>query len=770
MPEKKKDQVKQEELRGAAPVEERSQGKKDLRILGDSFIGRISPSQRVSAVRMVWQDFWRKVSSYLPREELISLGESFVFSSGAHGEQVRHSGEPYIVHPLAVATVLADMGLDVETLTAALLHDVLEDTSLQEEELAKRFGKGVAFLVNGVTKLGRIHFQTLEDYQAENLRKMFLVMAKDIRVVLIKLADRLHNMRTLRVLPREKQIRIARETQEIYAPLAHRLGIYHIKRELEDLSYRALDPDTYYEIRRRVKKKLPEREGIVKKAIDILQKEVAGAGIQLNITGRAKHFYSIYEKMCRKNLSVDQLYDLLAVRVIVDTVVECYTVLGIVHTLWKPIPGQFDDYIANPKNNMYQSLHTTVVGPSAEPLEVQIRTWEMHELAEYGVAAHWRYKENKEGSADSLDQKLVWIRQALEEQGEDARPADFLEHLKEDVLTSEVFVFTPKGDVINLPHGSTPIDFAYTVHTEVGHKCVGAMINGRIVPIDYTLQNGDIVRVHTSPQGHPSRDWLKIARSSRARSKIRTWFRQQEKAEKEKNYLRGQEILEKEIRRRLGNPSWDAAKEQPLLNRSAKSLGHPSWEELITEVGAGNQNASKVAGRVVQHIREKEETGSAPPPLLEEVPREERKGDSEIVVEGAEGVLVGLANCCAPIPGDLLAGLITKSRGIMVHREDCPNVRSFPKDRRIDVSWGSRVSSHYNTRLKLEGVDRPGLFGDVSQGVNAAEASLVGVKAAVRGRNQAMMTLEIQVRNMEHLYKVMAMLNALPGIQRVFRG
>ncbi|HOO62855.1 MAG TPA: bifunctional (p)ppGpp synthetase/guanosine-3',5'-bis(diphosphate) 3'-pyrophosphohydrolase [Synergistaceae bacterium] len=768
MPEKNKTQ-KKEEPKKTAPVTERSQSRKDLRILGDSFIGRIESAQRVSAVRMGWQDFWRKASSYLSREELILLGEGFVFSSHAHGEQLRHSGEPYIVHPLLVATVLADIGMDAETLTAALLHDVLEDTPISEEELAERFGKNVAFLVGGVTKLGRIHFQTLEDYQAENLRKMFLVMAKDIRVVLIKLADRLHNMRTLRVLPKEKQMRIARETQEIYAPLAHRLGIYHIKQELEDLSYRTLDPDTYYEIRRRVKKKLPERENIVKKAIDILQKEIVQTGIDMDITGRAKHFYSIYEKMCRKNLSVDQLYDLLAVRVIVNTVVECYTVLGIVHTLWKPIPGQFDDYIANPKNNMYQSLHTTVVGPSAEPLEVQIRTWEMHELAEYGVAAHWRYKEKKKGSVDSLDQKLVWIRQALEDQGEDARPTDFLEHLKEDVLTSEVFVFTPKGDVINLPHGSTPIDFAYTVHTEVGHKCVGAMINGRIVPIDYTLQNGDIVKVHTSPQGHPSRDWLKIARSNRARSKIRSWFRQQEKAEKEKNHLRGEEILEKEIRRRLGDSSWEASKEGALLNRSAKSLGHPSWEELITEVGAGNQNASKVAARVVQHIREKESLGSAPPPLLEEVPRD-RKGDSEIFVEGAEGVLVGLANCCAPIPGDVLVGLVTKSRGIMVHREDCPNVRSFPEDRKIDVSWGNKVGSHYNTRLKLEGADRPGLFGDVSQAVNSAEASLVGIKAAVRGRNQAMMTLEIQVRSIEHLYKVMAMLNAVPGIQRVFRG
>ena len=418
---------------------------------------------------------------------------------------------------------------------------------------------------------------------------------------------------------------------------------------------------------------------------------------------------------------------------------------------------------------MYQSLHTTVVGPSAEPLEVQIRTWEMHELAEYGVAAHWRYKEKKEGSVDSLDQKLVWIRQALEEQGEDAQPSDFLEHLKEDVLTSEVFVFTPKGDVINLPHGSTPIDFAYTVHTEVGHKCVGAMINNRIVPIDYTLQNGDIVKVHTSPQGHPSRDWLKIARSNRARSKIRSWFRQQEKAEKEKNHLRGQEILEKEIRRRLGDPAWDPLKEETLLNRSAKSLGHPSWEELITEVGAGNQNASKVAARVVQSLREKESAESTPLPLLEAVPRE-RKGDSEIIVEGAEGVLVGLANCCCPIPGDLLVGLVTKSRGIMVHREDCPNVRTFAKDRKIDVSWGNRVSPYYNTRLKVEGVDRPGLFGDVSQAVNAGEASLVGVKAAIRGRNQAVMTLEVRVRNIEHLYKLMASLNALPGIQRVFRG
>jgi GTP pyrophosphokinase len=372
--------------------------------------------------------------------------------------------------------------------------------------LEQKFGTQVLTLVDGVTKLGKLPFRSFEDYQAENLRKMFLVMAKDIRVVLIKLADRVHNMRTLQALRRDKQLRIAKETIEIYAPLAHRLGIYQIKRELEDLSYKILDPDMYHEIRRRVRKKLPEREAIVKKAIDLLQERLKGSGVDVYITGRAKHFYSIYEKMRRKNLSLDQLYDLLAVRVIVNTVVECYTVLGVVHTLWKPIPGQFDDYIANPKNNMYQSLHTTVVGPSGEPLEVQIRTWEMNLLAEYGIAAHWRYKERKT-KMDELDNKLTWIRQALESPGEDNEPAEFLEHLKADVLTSEVFVFTPKGDVMNLPHGSTPIDFAYTIHTEVGNKCVGAMVNGRIVSMDYTLQNGDIVRVLTSPQGRPSRDW-----------------------------------------------------------------------------------------------------------------------------------------------------------------------------------------------------------------------------------------------------------------------
>ena len=735
---------------------------KALRLLRDSFVGRFPEEQRTMAVKMAWQEFWGKASKYLSRDDLARCGEAVVYAANAHASQKRLSGEPYIIHSIRVASILADMDLDCETLVAAFLHDVLEDTETTPQDLGERFGEEVSLLVDGVTKLGKLRFKSFEDYQAENLRKMFLVMAKDIRVVLIKLADRLHNMRTIHALRREKQTRIARETLEIYAPLAHRLGIYQIKRELEDLSFKITDPEAYYDIRRRVRKKLPEREEIIKKAIEILEKRLAEEGIEAYITGRAKHFYSIYEKMRRKNVSLEELFDLLALRVTVENVADCYTVLGIVHTIWKPLPGQFDDYIANPKSNMYQSLHTAVMGPSAEPLEIQIRTWRMHWMAEYGIASHWRYKE-KRHKEDELDQKLDWIRQVLEAQADSSEPSEFLEHVKADVLSSDVFVFTPKGDVVSLPQGSTPIDFAYTIHTEIGNHYVGAMVNNRIVPIDYRIQNGDIVRVMTSPQAKPSRDWLKIAKSSRARSKIRSYFRQQERSDREEKFTRGLEQLERELKRRQPNLEIDLAGSAALLNKVARDLGYANGEDMLVAIGSADLSAASAAARfpVEKEDVQVQETS---------VEIQKKQSDTEIVVEGAPGVMVALANCCNPLPGDEIKGFVTKSRGITVHRKGCRNVANVPTERMADVKWGNRTSDRYACRLRVEGVDRPGLFADVAQGINATDGSILQIRAFVAGGSRARMSVDLQVKDLEHLYRVIARLNTIQGVIEVIRG
>ncbi len=735
---------------------------KSLRLLRDSFVGRFPEEERTMAVKMAWQEFWGKTAKYLSREDLARCGEAVVFAAKAHVNQKRLSGEPYIIHTIRVASILADMELDCQTLIAALLHDVLEDTEISTDSLEDSFGEEVRVLVDGVTKLGKLPFKSFEDYQAENLRKMFLVMAKDIRVVLIKLADRLHNMRTIHALRRDKQTRIAQETLEIYAPLAHRLGIYQIKRELEDLAFKITDPEAYYDIRRRVRKKLPEREATIKKAIEILEKRLAEEGLEAYITGRAKHFFSIYEKMRRKNVSLEELFDLLAVRVTVQSVADCYTVLGIVHTIWKPLPGQFDDYIANPKSNMYQSLHTAVMGPSAEPLEIQIRTWQMHWISEYGIASHWRYKEKRQ-KQDELDQKLDWIRQVLEAQADSSEPSEFLEHVKADVLSSEVFVFTPKGDVVSLPNGSTPIDFAYTIHTEIGNHFVGAMVNNRIVPIDYKIQNGDIVKVMTSPQGRPSRDWLKIAKSSRARSKIRAYFRQKERSDREEKTAKGREQLQKELHRRRPDLEVDLGDSGALLNKVARDLGFANGEDMLVAIGSGDLNSSAAAAKF--------------PETREEIPVPEPSGepskkesDTEVVVEGAPGVLVTMANCCKPVPGDEIVGFVTKNRGITVHRRDCPNISDVPKERLVEVEWGRKTSDRYSSRLRLEGVDRPGLFADVAQGINATAGTIVQIKAFVAGGNRARMSIDLEVKDLEHLYRVIAKLNTIQGVIEVLRG
>ena len=740
---------------------------KSCRSLMEGYWGRIPESQRVSALRLTWQDLWAKISRYLSKEDLTAIGEAFVFASESHGGQMRYSGDPYIVHTVSVAAILAGMEIDRETIIASLLHDVLEDTQVTTEELSEKFGQGVVTLVDGVTKLGKLPFKTFEDYQAENLRKMFVVMAKDIRVVLIKLADRLHNMRTISSHKREKQITIARETIEIYAPLAHRLGIYQVKRELEDLSFRILDPEMYYDIKRRVRKKLPEREMIIKEAMDILSQKIEEDGLEASIKGRPKHFYSIYEKMRRKNLSLDQLYDLLALRVIVKNLADCYQVLGIVHTIWKPIPGQFDDYIANPKSNLYQSLHTTVVGPAGEPLEVQIRTWEMHSLAEYGIAAHWNYKEGGK-RVNNMDEGLTWIRKALEVvpegQEDEGVSSQFLDNLKTDVLSSDVFVFTPKGNVISVPNGSTPIDFAYAIHTEIGHKCVGAMVNGRIAPMDHVLQNGDIVRILTSPQGKPSRDWLKIAKSTRTRSKIKSWFRQQDRQEREEKIRRGRDLIEKESLRR--NPGIENPLEtlSPNLSQVAREMGYLNTEELIVSVGTGNHTAASVLGRITS------DTKQPPEPIPSQAPPQRNEADSEIVVEGASGVLVSLAQCCRPVPGDQIIGCVTQSRGITVHRKDCANIDKADPNKLIAVSWGRLKDHRYTARIKVEGVDKPTLFGEIVQAITAMDGVLVGVRANVVNNSRTRVVADVQIKDIEHLYRIIARLNTISGVIEITRG
>ncbi len=738
--------------------------------LRDSYIGRIPEEERAISVKFAWHELWSKVVHYLSREELMQLGEALVLAGAAHKEQKRSTGDPYIVHTINVASILAEMQLDAVTLSAALLHDVLEDTDITIEKLRSTFGAEVATLVDGVTKLGKLPFKSFEDYQAENLRKMFIVMAKDIRVVLIKLADRLHNMRTLGALRKDKQMRIARETLEIYAPLAHRLGIYQVKRGLEDLAFKYADPEMYYEIRRRVRKKLPERETVVKKALEILTARLEEEGIHCKVKGRAKHFYSIYEKMNRKKLPVEQLYDLLALRVVVDDIAACYTVLGIVHTIWKPIPGQFDDYIANPKSNMYQSLHTTVVGPTGEPLEVQIRTWEMNSLAEYGIAAHWRYKEGG-GGLDDLDTKLTWIRQALEADHEDAPDSsEFLERLKDDVLSSEVFVFTPQGEVVSLPKGSTPIDFAYAIHTQVGMRCVGAMVNNRIVAMGYELQNGDIVKIVTSPQGVPSRDWLKIARSSKARSKIRAYFRALEKTERLEKVQRGRELLERELRRR-GTPEFESFEEIiPLLNKIARDTGQSNGEDLLSAIGAGHQSVSLIAQRLAGKTQAQAQQATVQAEQEKQTSFAGKKGESDIAVEGAEGVQVVLSNCCEPVPGDPIVGYSTRTRGITVHRADCENVKNAKEERMIAVSWGTTGNRRYPARLKLEAVDRSALFSDVAQAIISGDGIMTGIKAGVVGGNLARMKIEVRVHDLEHLLLIVAKLNAVKGVINVSRG
>lgn len=711
---------------------------------------------------MTFAKLSESVKSYNPAANIQRLSEAYEFAARAHQGQKRDSGDAFIQHPLHVALILAEMEMDVTTLVAAILHDVVEDTDVQITEIQERFGAEVALLVDGVTKLSRIDFQSREEQQVENLRKMFLAMAKDFRVVLIKLADRLHNMRTLKHLPEDRQLRIARETLSIYAPLAHRLGMWMIKWELEDLALRYFDPTEYYSLVHHVAKKRKEREGYLETVTATLDESLKSLGIGAEIQGRPKHFYSIYNKMKQENKSFNEIFDLLGLRVIVNTVKECYAVLGEVHHLWKPIPGRFKDYIAMPKSNMYQSLHTTVIGPNGEPLEIQIRTHEMHVTAEYGMAAHWRYKEGRE--AQDFEDKFAWLRHLLEWQRESGDTEEFMERLRIDLFMDEVFVFTPKGDVKNLPSGSTIVDFAYAVHTDIGNRCIGGRVNGKMVPLDYQLSNGDIVEVVTAKQNAgPSRDWLGFVKTTKAKNKIRQWFREERRDESIES---GRDSLEKELRKQ-GLEIHDNLKHDKLLE-GAKRLGFTEADDLLEAVGSGRVSPGMAVTRIVG------EREIAQPQQNEELPEFKHLpgGTTGIRVQGVPNLLVRLSRCCNPVPGDDIVGYVTRGRGVSVHRRDCANAQLSPDhtERTVEVDWDIAAAGGYTVDVDIEAVDREGLLTDIINAISEIKAPINAVNARAGRSHLAHIGLTLQVDHLEHLNNLLKRLRRVGGVLQATRG
>ena len=709
------------------------------------------------------------IKSYQPDETCENIRKAYELADEAHKEQKRVNGDPYILHPLAVAEILADMEIDTTTITASLLHDVVEDTEYMLEDIERIFGKEVAFLVDGVTKLNRLDYRTKEDQQVNSMRKMFLAMAKDIRVVVIKLADRLHNMRTLKYMRSEKQKRIAQETLEIYAPLAHRLGIFNIKWELEDLSFRYMEPDKYYDLVDQMKEKRKVREEIVNEAIDVLKKTLTESSISFEINGRPKHFYSIYKKMKKDNRDLSQIYDLYAIRVIVDTVQDCYGVLGIVHSLWKPLPYRFKDYIAMPKPNNYQSLHTTVIGTRGQPVEIQIRTWDMHHIAEYGVAAHWRYKEGRASQkATGFDEKMGWLRNLLEWQ-DTSNPQEFVNALKLDAFSDEVFVFTPRGDVIDLPQGAIPIDFAYRIHTDVGHRCVGAKVNGKIVPLDYALKNGDIVEVITSKTGKPSLDWLKIVGSSESRSKIRNWFK---KENREENIEKGSVALEKECKR-LGH-DWKLVSHSGRIAKVAKQMNAGTEDDLLAAVGYGGFAVNTVLIKLLELHKELDRVDDEQneKSLIEKLKPRKASGHnhSGVLVKGESGLLVRLSKCCSPVPGDPIIGFVTRGRGVSVHRADCPNVRlDEDVDRLIDVEWDYGMSESFEVNMEISAYDRTGMIADIMAALAEMKISITSINAKVSETKSVIIHLGISIKDLAQFEFVATKIRRLKDVYKVQR-
>ncbi|WP_295814540.1 bifunctional (p)ppGpp synthetase/guanosine-3',5'-bis(diphosphate) 3'-pyrophosphohydrolase [uncultured Veillonella sp.] len=717
-------------------------------------------------------EFMEYIHTYLTDDECDQVLKAFELADKAHEGQFRASGEPYIMHPLAVADILAHLQIDHITLMAALMHDVVEDTSYSKEDLEEMFGSEVAFLVDGVTKLNQFQYETKEDRQMENYRKMILAMAKDVRVVVIKLGDRLHNMRTLKHMRSDKQKRIAKETLEIFAPLAHRLGIFNVKWELEDLSFRYLEPEKYYDLVDQMKQKRQVREDIVNDTMSQLTKALSEAHIKADIKGRPKHFYSIYKKMKKDNRDLSQIYDLLAVRVIVDSIPDCYAVLGIAHSLWKPLPYRFKDYISMPKSNMYQSLHTTVIGTMGQPVEIQIRTWEMHRVSEYGVAAHWRYKEGNKNGDKEFDQKVAWLRQVLEWQ-DTSNPTELVNALKLDVFSGEVFVFTPKGDVVKLPIGSVPLDFAYRVHTDVGHHCVGAKVNGKIVPLDYTLQNGDIVDIITSKTGRPSLDWLNIVGSSESKSKIRNWFKRENKAE---NIEKGLEALEKEAKRL--NYTWKELIADNRLQQVTKQLKAGTEEEMFAACGYGGIPVSTVLLRLIElykKSKEVEESKRSTEQIIEKLKsqgQKKTKNGTGVLVKGEAGVMVRMAKCCNPVPGDDIIGYITRGRGVSIHRCDCTSMGHSPEDleRMIEVSWDGSSGESFHVGIDIQAYDRAGILMEVMAVLSELKITITNINAKVQeDTKNVSINLVVDIRDISQLDFVMTKLRRIREVYTVQR-
>lgn len=724
------------------------------------------------------QDVFDLVGTYMNEDNVNFIKKAYIAAEQSHDGQFRKSGEPYIIHPIQVAGILAELQMDPATVAAGFLHDVVEDTEVSREDIVEEFGEEVAVLVDGVTKLDKLKFRSNEEKQAENHRKMFIAMARDIRVILIKLADRLHNMRTLKHVPEEKQRRISAETLDIFAPLAHRLGISTIKWELEDISLRYLNPQQYYRIVNMMKKKRAEREQYLAEVMEIIQYEVDKMGIEAEISGRPKHLYSIYRKMAIQNKEFNEIYDLLAVRILLKSIKDCYAVLGIIHTLWKPMPGRFKDYIAMPKQNLYQSIHTTVVGPAGDPLEVQIRTEEMHKISEYGVAAHWAYKEGKAKADlnDSIDQKLTWFREILELQNDSTNAEEFMESLKFDLFSDMVYVFTPDGDVIELPKGSVPLDFAYRVHSEVGNRTIGAKVNGKMVALDEQLNTGDIIEILTSKQSFgPSRDWLKIANTSQARSKIRQYFKRQLK---EDNVVKGKEAIEKEIKDQLFEVKDVITNDN--IQRALDKFSFASEEDMYAGVGSGGVTAQQVVNRLAEKLRrerEKIETIEKIKSDIEKTKEQEPKKISEsgVIVEGIDSLLVRLAKCCNPVPGDEIVGFITKGRGVSVHRTDCPNTQlsEAEKSRLIEVSWAvgdtAKSQKMFEVDIEIVAFDRAHLLNEVMMAVSEMKVPITAVSGKANKEKVAKISMTIQITNINHLYQIVKRIKQIPDVHAVHR-
>lgn len=704
------------------------------------------------------------ILSYYPDADIERVAAALRFAKAAHEGQYRSSGDEFFRHPYEVARLLAELQMDVDTIVAGLLHDVLEDTEVQAEEIEDRFGREVLRLVEGVTKLTQISVKTREEQQARSLRKMFLAMAEDLRVIVIKLADRLHNMRTLRHLSVDRQRRIATETLEIYAPLAHRLGMWSMKWEMEDLAFRSLYPEEYKDLVRQLARRREERESELNEVVAVLEQKLQELGIAGSIQGRPKHLYSIWQKLQRQGTDLSEVYDLLATRVIVDTVKDCYGVLGLVHTLWKPVPGRFKDYIAMPKSNLYQSLHTTVVGPSGEPMEIQIRTEEMHRIAEMGIAAHWLYKEGK--SSTDFEEKVAWLRQVMEWLREMKDPQEFMETLKIDLFEDEVFVFTPRGDVKTLPAGATPIDFAFAVHTDVGMHTVGAKVNGKMVSLATKLENGQFVEVLTSKNARPSRDWLNVVKTSKARSKIRSYLKEMHRDEA---LERGKETLDRELKRLGLDPAVVLRSEN--MQEVAKRYGLANAEDVYAGIGFGKVTAGQIMGRLIGR-RELE--------ALRRKLRQARRANGEgrvadggvqgVYVPGVDNVLIRFSRCCTPVPGDQIVGYVTRGRGVSVHRTDCPNMSGADLEgRRLEVRWAKESAATYPVDILVEAVDRLHLLANIMETISDGATTVGQVHARTDRSKQATISLTVDIHDVEHMRSLMNRLQQIDGVISVYR-